>query len=252
MAAFAFLKMTYAPHRSIIALLSVPLLGIAMGLLGPFGSYASMGFGERIAHFALCFTVIGTITMEGSYRIARIWFAGQLPIWVGLLIDLCLVVPSTLLVYQSLKFFGPDTLKHVNFVTLFWQNGFLMVFIRGLAVAFAQTRLRPVATPTEAHNPNPLADKLPFSMRQSPILALSAEDHYIRVYCANGEAMVHGTLSDMATKLERGFLIHRSHWISASAISDHKGLEIALINGLKLPLSKHRKKAFESWLTNPK
>ena len=77
MDSFRLLQFRYAPHRSWKALAVLPVLGVLLALAGPFGSYLNMPFWARCAHFALCFTAIGVLIIEGAYRLARHYFLGN-------------------------------------------------------------------------------------------------------------------------------------------------------------------------------
>lgn len=55
-------------------------------------------------------------------------------------------------------------------------------------------------------------------------------------------------LAEAVDLLKGGFQIHRSHWIHEDAVKDYKDGSIELTTGLRLPLSRHRKKDFEAWL----
>jgi DNA-binding LytR/AlgR family response regulator len=78
-----------------------------------------------------------------------------------------------------------------------------------------------------------LRAKLPLPQRQARILALRAEDHYLRVHTDRGQALILMNLSSAVDALgpEAGIRIHRSHWIAKEV-----ALETARIGrgGIKL------------------
>uniref|UniRef100_UPI001C30EDB7 LytTR family DNA-binding domain-containing protein n=1 Tax=Mesorhizobium sp. GbtcB19 TaxID=2824764 RepID=UPI001C30EDB7 len=61
-----------------------------------------------------------------------------------------------------------------------------------------------------------LRAKLPVGIRNAAILALSAEDHYVRVRTDRGEALILMNLAAAIAALgeEAGVRVHRSHWVS--------------------------------------
>ncbi len=65
-------------------------------------------------------------------------------------------------------------------------------------------------------------DRLPFKYRQAGILALAAEDHYLRVYTAAGETLVLMRLYDAIRELDgiEGSQTHRSWWVAKDAVRD--------------------------------
>ena len=242
------LSFRYAPHRSVQALLTLPFMGLLLALFGPFGSYTSMDFWERCAHFSLCFTIIGFLIIEGAYRLARRFFAGNWPLWMALVYDVALVGPAAVIVWGSMHVFGQAALPFIRFPDLLWQNLFIILVVQAgitLSAWMRQTRLPQEASAGESF---PLAHRLPFALKHSPVLAVSSEDHYLRVYTARGEALIHMTLTEAVDLLNGGFQIHRSHWIHDGAVRDYRKDQVELKTGLKLPLSRHRRKAFEDWL----
>ncbi len=250
MDSFRFLQFRYAPHRSWKALAILPMMGLALALAGPFGSYVSMNIWARSAHFALCFTVIGLLILESAYRLARKYFAGNWPLWAALILDAALVVPAATIVWGSLHIFSPAALVRVPFTTLLWQNLFIVLVVQAgfVGVAVVRQPHLPPDEPPVMGDDYPLAQRLPFALKRSPVLALTSEDHYLRVYTARGEALIHMTLAEAVELLRDGFQIHRSHWVYDGAVKNYRKDQVELITGLKLPLSRHRKKAFEDWL----
>jgi len=90
------------------------------------------------------------------------------------------------------------------------------------------------------------------------ILAVSSEDHYLRVYTTAGEALILMRLSDAVDELGEieGARIHRSHWVARSAIRgvDKSGGKWRLIVGtpesesdqpLTLPVSRTYREALK-------
>jgi DNA-binding LytR/AlgR family response regulator len=61
-----------------------------------------------------------------------------------------------------------------------------------------------------------LRAKLPLGIRGAAILALSAEDHYVRVRTDRGEALILMNLAAAIAALGEtaGVRVHRSHWVS--------------------------------------
>lgn len=56
------------------------------------------------------------------------------------------------------------------------------------------------------------------------VLALQAEEHYVRVYTPNGSELVHCRFSDAAAEMPAalGLQVHRSWWVAASAVRSAK------------------------------
>lgn len=244
----SFLNHRSAPLLMWPALLSLPVVGAILGLIGPFGSYTGMALAPRVGHFVLCVTIIGSASLVLSYLIARRYFQGFWPLWAALGLDAALALPSAALVYGSLTVFAPDVLVHISPMTLLWQNLLMTLVFRGASLILSWRRIREGAAMLPvADSPPGLGDRLPRELRREPVLALSAEDHYLRVHTPKGEALIHMTLAEAMTLMPRGFQVHRSHWVAETAIRKTADGRIELVTGLSLPLSRHRRKAFEAW-----
>lgn len=65
----------------------------------------------------------------------------------------------------------------------------------------------------------PLLSRLPFDKR-GPLLALSVEDHYVRIVTTKGEELVLMRLSDAIREVgdTRGDQVHRSHWVAYDGV----------------------------------
>jgi len=112
-----------------------------------------------------------------------------------------------------------------------------------------------------AHSPAPtdsapaptapgLMAKLPASMRGA-VVALRAEQHYLRVYTASGDCLILYRLSDAVHDLgAAGLQVHRSHWVAHEAVRKMLGSRTAprllLVNGLEVPVSRSYRKSAEA------
>lgn len=76
------------------------------------------------------------------------------------------------------------------------------------------------------------------------LLALCAQDHYLKVHTPYGSAMILYSLSEAIEELDsaglQGLRIHRSHWVARAAVarvvSEGRGYLVHLTNGLELPV----------------
>lgn len=80
--------------------------------------------------------------------------------------------------------------------------------------------------------------------RRGALLALEAEDHYLRVHTDRGHALIHKRLSDALSEVAaiEGLRVHRSWWVAKAAIErverDGDRLSLHLTNGLAVPVSR--------------
>lgn len=247
----SLLKSRSAPLLQWQALLSLPIAGFIIGLTGPFASYIDMGFAQRIGHFVICVSAIGSATLIASYLVARRFFQGYWPLWAALTVDLALTIPGAAIVFASLSYFAPHVAPHVEPIHLFWQNLLMTLIFRALSLLASWRRIgegrHADDAPSDPRGDAGFRQYLPFELRASRVLSLSSEDHYLRVHTPSGEALIHMTLAAASEMLPDGFQIHRSHWVAKDAIKSFGVTKVELITGLSLPVSRHRYKAFLQW-----
>jgi len=76
------------------------------------------------------------------------------------------------------------------------------------------------------------------------IVALKAEDHYVRVYTDKGDSLIHYRFKDALADISslEGIQTHRSYWVEQSAItgleSDGQSSQLSLTTGLRVPVSR--------------
>jgi hypothetical protein len=76
------------------------------------------------------------------------------------------------------------------------------------------------------------------------LVALQAEDHYVRVVTDKGNALIRYRFSDALDEVRNveGVQVHRSHWVAIRAISrvrsEGKGHTLCLHNGSEVPVSR--------------
>jgi hypothetical protein len=85
---------------------------------------------------------------------------------------------------------------------------------------------------------------------QGNVRALSAEQHYLRVYTDCGEALILYRLSDAMRELGGlGLQVHRSHWVAAGAVQAVVGPKTAprlqLAGGVEIPVSRSFRQSVE-------
>ncbi|WP_203290944.1 LytTR family DNA-binding domain-containing protein [Maricaulis parjimensis] len=89
-----------------------------------------------------------------------------------------------------------------------------------------------------------LTEKMPHKLRHAAILALSAEDHYLRVHTESGDCLILMRLSDAITAVDAldGARTHRSWWVAKDAVErvsrgDGRAT-LSLKNGIEAPVSR--------------
>jgi hypothetical protein len=140
----------------------------------------------------------------------------------------------------------PFAVAAARFTLIFLQWSVVLVLPIVLIADWRDERRCPDAAPAPVPDrPSPhdvvLQAKLPPPLR-GPILALRAEDHYVRVFTAKGDTLVLMRFADAVSCLGRGIQTHRSYWVSEDAIEgilrNGRRKELRLTNGLVVPISR--------------
>jgi hypothetical protein len=143
--------------------------------------------------------------------------------------------------------------------TLLAQNGVSISFWIFGVVAFVRVWQTPrylvtatstPASPTTSEAEVSQSTRIPIFMQrtrglaQTKLLAVQAEDHYVRVITDRGDDLVLYRFSDALEELRSfaGFRIHRSYWVAREAVrsieTENKNYFALLSNGLKVPISR--------------
>lgn len=112
-------------------------------------------------------------------------------------------------------------------------------------------RARPVATHAAAPGAPParFPDRLPPRLRGATLIAVQAEDHYLRVHTDRGSDLILMRLSDALAELEglEGARTHRSWWVARDAVRDARRSDgratLILDGGLEAPVSRRYARA---------
>lgn len=89
-----------------------------------------------------------------------------------------------------------------------------------------------------------LLDRMPPKHQRARILAIMAEDHYLRVHTGAGDCLIRMRLADAvrAVAMLDGAQVHRSWWVAREAVDliERKSgrVELVLSNGLRVPVSR--------------
>jgi hypothetical protein len=233
-------------------------LGLLLGFAGPFGTNPAYDRPVRYAFWLgltafgyLCVLVAGGV-FRSSPAIAR------LPGWARLILAATLSsVPQTLAVawvfslLEPGRVTGPAQLPALFFAVLAIQ--LVIAFVASL-VARSFEPAAPAADEEAAASP--FLDRLPPHFR-GDLIALEAQDHYLKVHAGSGSTLVLSRLSDAVAQLRGidGLQVHRSWWVADSAVvgveRNGNRLSIKLRNGIAAPVSRTYLQAVRArgWIT---
>lgn len=220
-------------------------MGAFMGAIGPYGTDRLLP-GLRLLYWEFCITGGGLIGIAADLLLSRF-------------------------IRSPWRRLGPVAIGMTPFVTLlvFALNGTLLGSPGGLALysallwrvfvvcvpvmAIRALAWRPAALKIETRTivalPLPEAEalfrrRLSARRRMAQLIAVQAEDHYLRVHTDAGDELITARFADALAELAHaeGFRVHRSWWVAAGAIETVRwrrgGGEARLRGGLIVPVSR--------------
>ena len=170
------------------------------------------------------------------------------PVQAVALLTVCIAAPQTVVVWALSGWifglgFDPQTLPGYA----------LPVFIVTAAMSTlnvmanrepVMTHAHPPPAPATAAEPVRFLERIPRKLRAGRLLALQAEDHYLRVHTEIGSDLILMRLSDAIAELDgvEGAQTHRSWWVAKDAVAGaEKGDGRAVLKlgeGVEAPVSR--------------
>lgn len=229
--------------RQPIALAMMAGVAIVLSMMAPFGTDSSLRPVPRLTFWVAITTSTYAVGAFVAIRVRAAWPAdrphGARIALIGLMTGLAVTVTVILLNWAALGHLpGSAGLP----ATVFGIAVIVSVMFELLAM---QQDLSARPGPSIApHAAAPaILDRLPVE-RRGALLALSAEDHYVRVRTDRGDALCLMRLSDAMRETTgvAGFQVHRSHWVARQAVAatrrDGDKALIRLTDGTELPVSR--------------
>lgn len=225
--------------RITIELLAMVALGLLLGLIGPFGTFA-MPTAERMAMWA-AWLIAGYLVFRPAGIGAR-WLceATGLPAPVGtaLALGIGAFVLTLIIATMSMGVGFPAVLRWDGF----WWLGFYILIVSGIVTVtmtalFGRGGADPrdptavamfAATAISDHAPTPEPDRVipplpsfPLPPDFGPVRALKGEDHYVRVIGEVRDELILMRLRDAIQRLgdADGLHVHRSWWVAKNAVA---------------------------------
>jgi len=228
-----------------VLLTTVP--GILCTLLGPLGTY-NIPLAQR-ALFWIPTMALGSI-LGGTLSVLTKrspTLAGNPVLRMGLVAGIMTIIMTGVVLAISTLAYGhgaatlsPDLVLYVGVITITMSVIGYLSFERDRRVEEASAAPVPLSAPQHPA----LSARIAQHLRDHPVLALQAEDHYVRVHTPAGSDLVLIRLTDAAAEMApiTGARTHRSWWVNRSAverISRKNGTTtLVLTNGLEIPVGR--------------
>jgi hypothetical protein len=242
-----FLRTASPARNAALAL----VIGLLLSHVAPFDTGNLPGpvrYGYWVGLTLLNWLMVGTILAALGQ-----WRPRLTPPLAGLAAGLLAAIPLTFAVaWLETYLRGLSAPSPLTVLRLYRDVALLAVAIVvpvHLVQGFALARPAPVPAPPSPAN-GPVAEMSTVATPSLPIpqggrlLALSAEDHYLRVHSDQGNVLILRRLADAIAELpvDAGRQVHRSHWVAQTAVQgvERNGarLVVVLTNGLRIPVSR--------------
>lgn len=236
--------------RAVVISLAAALF---LSLSGIFGTGHTL-LAVRLAYWGVVMTACTLVAMAIIRAVQRREFLGNHPVAQWAISTLLMTPPLTVVVWL---------VSGLMFNHTFEAADLLRSVPQVLLISAAMTAINALADrrPMETHAAPPgsapvkFLERLPFKLREATIVAVQAEDHYLRVHTDAGEALILMRLSDAVGELAglEGARTHRSWWVARDAVtgarrSDGRAV-LELKGGLEAPVSRSFARALrdEGW-----
>ena len=236
--------------------ISAVVIGLLLGVTGPFGSQHAYPRAVKYS-FWMIIALAGFGAAVAAKRLLPSAAGGRKSLTRILAVAAASAVPMTFFVAWAMGVVRPGrTFGPVQMLALFPYVALVQLLIAWLTLPDERTSPpalveQPAAAP---EYPPEFVSKLPAALRQD-ILALEAEDHYVRVHTLHGSALVLIRLADAAALIDSrlGLRVHRSWWVAKDgvrALERTSGRAIArLVDGTAVPISRTHLPAARTALT---
>jgi len=227
----------------------VPLKAVAFGALlgvtGPFGSQNALPPAVRYP-FWMVIALMGFAAAAVAERVLPFASPGRRTVTRLVATAAASAVPMTFFVAWTFGVVQQGrTFSPVQLLGLFPFVALVQLLIaRVLSSDGQMPATDPVEQPAAAPEyPPEFVSKLPVALRRD-ILALEAEDHYLRVHTLHGSALVLMRLTDAAAIIDPrlGLRVHRSWWVAREgvrALETKPGRAIVrLLDNTAVPISR--------------
>ncbi len=230
-----------------IGLVVQACVGAVLGISGPFGTQDTVLILPRILYWIwVVYSTYGIglfgLTLTQNFLSTRPVLLQSILAGVlnGATISLYIVSLNHLI-------FGPTSMPNgpYTFVIRVFLIGFFVTAAGATIASIVYSRQKAVSPEPSSTQPSvvPLLERLPLDKR-GDLVALSVEDHYVRIKTTAGVEMILMRLSDAIRETGDaiGDQVHRSHWVSyshvASARREGDRAILTMKDGSEVPVSR--------------
>ena len=225
--------------------ISAVAIGLVLGVMGPFGSQTTLTPAVRYSVW-MVIALAGFASAAAAERVLSSARPGRTNTIRIIAVAAASALPMTFFVAWAMGVVRPGrTFSPVQLLALFPYVALIQLLIARVIfpddpVTLAATVEQPPAAP---EYPPEFVSKLPAALRRD-ILALEAEDHYVRVHTLHGSALILMRLADAVAIIDPrlGLRVHRSWWVAKDRVRELErtpGRAVArLVDDTPVPISR--------------
>jgi hypothetical protein len=238
------------------------LLGLLLGVLGPFGSFLNDGFVLRVAYWVGAMWT--GLLLYGAALVAadKATPEGSRLRWAVLVLAVLIAsVPQAMLTRAVALRLWPKLNQVVPSLGAWGAQVVVIAMMMGMGFLFFrrfQNQQRPLSAPATARGPASVALSPHPTLLRGDIVALQMEDHYVRVHTPESSELILMPLAraiDMVAATD-GLKTHRSWWVARAAVRRVEGtprsMALRLSNGIVAPVARSAVASLRDagWLDN--
>ncbi len=217
-------------------------VGLFLSFVGAFGT-SDTPFLWRSIYMVLVGCAGAMLGMASFHTVVRWgWTEGRL--WIQTPMAGLLMTPPMMLVVWGGTWIGGRGAPLKSLPGFAFNSLVMCLCLTSVAVALNHSRRLPAPGATPVPAPPKFLERLPLKLRGGEVWAVSAEDHYLRLYTSRGEDLILMRLADAVAELEglEGAQVHRSWWVARDAVveaerGDGRAI-LTLKGGAKVPVSR--------------
>jgi hypothetical protein len=224
--------------------------GTILALLGPFGSFLAPMW-ERFAYWVPTMAIGVAIGWFANVWADRQPWLSERPLARILVLSVVITVFMSVVVWLWTPFvFGPNAVRPGPILVFYvWVVSILMGVVGHIYGEYRERQALAAAPPVmesaTVAKPATLGQRLKPGLRNATILALEADDHYVRIHTEQGSELILIRLADAIAEMGdvEGARTHRSWWVARAAVKDARRAEgratLTLSNGAEAPVSRN-------------
>lgn len=194
--------------------------GVFLALGGAFGS-GGASLGQRLAYWVPLLVVGGLWGHVCSLLVERFVDVDARPWLATAALTAVITGPLTVVIWALTGLMFEGRLRHADDLIHFLSPVALITLVLSALNVFLG-RKQPVETHAAGPGGAPVRflDRLPMKLRGARLIAVEAEDHYLRLHTDRGSDLILMRLSDALNELEglEGAQTHRSWWVARGAV----------------------------------